>query len=132
MRDSALGIFTVDGSPTGQAVARIQESGRIAMPRDARNAGEPAQPGDMLQIAVTGLPTDVDPRLVTVQVGDLPVQAEWVHPMAGVADIALIKVTLPDAAPVGDSVPLAVQWRFPGGRVAASQPVSVTIEAVRQ
>jgi uncharacterized protein (TIGR03437 family) len=129
MRDSALGIFTVDGSPTGQAVARILESGRIAMPRDARNAGEPAQPGDMLQIAVTGLPSDVDPGLVTVQIGDLPLRAEWIRPVPGAVGVTLIGVMLPGVTPPGNMVPLVVQRRLPDGRVVPSQSVSVTVEA---
>ena len=130
MRDSALGIFTVDGSPTGQAVARILESGRIAMPRDARNAGEPAQPGDMLQISVTGLPTDVDPGLVTVQIGDILVQADWVRPIAGPTGVAQVGVTLPGATPVGDSVLLILGRRLADGRITSSQPVLVAVESV--
>jgi uncharacterized protein (TIGR03437 family) len=132
MRDSALGIFTVDGSPTGQAVARILESGRIAMPRDARNAGEPAQPGDMLEISVTGLPTDVDPGLVTVQIGNLPLRAEWIRPVPGAAGVTQIGLTVPNTTPAGDFVPLIVQRRLSNGPIAASQTVSIAVEAVRQ
>jgi uncharacterized protein (TIGR03437 family) len=129
VRESALGIFTVDGAPTGQAVARILDSGRIAMPRDARNAGEPAQPGDMLQIAVTGLPTDVDPGLVIIQIGDLPVQAEWVRPIAGQTGVALVGVKLPGVTPVGDSVPLTLGRQLADGQIASSQTVSVAVES---
>ena len=102
------------------------------MARDARNVGEPAQPGDVLQIAVTGLPADADPALVTVQLGDVPVQAEWIRSVAGVMGVTQIGITLPGATPVGDSVPLAVQRRLPSGQLATSPAVPVAFEAVRQ
>jgi uncharacterized protein (TIGR03437 family) len=124
MRDSALGIFPMTVS--------ILEHGRIAMPRDARNAGEPAQPGDVLQIAVTGLPADADPALVTVQLGDVPIQAQWIRPMKGVVGVTQIGITLPGATPVGDSVPLAVHRRLPSGQLATSQTSLAAFEAVRR
>ena len=124
MRDSALGIFPLAVS--------ILESGRIATARDARNAGEPAQPGDVLQIAVTGLPADADPALVTVQLGDVPIQAQWIRPMRGAVGVTQIGITLPGATPVGDSVPLAVLRRLPSGQLATSQTSLAAFEAVRQ
>jgi uncharacterized protein (TIGR03437 family) len=132
MRDSALGIFTVDGSGNGQAAASILDGARIAMPRNARYEGLPAQPADELQIAVTGLPASTDSRLLTVYLGDLGVPAAWVHPVAGAVDVTLIGVTLPAATPVGDSVPLTVQQRLSDGRIVASQTVIVAFEAVQQ
>jgi uncharacterized protein (TIGR03437 family) len=111
MRDSALGVFP--------------------MARDARNAGEPAEPGDVLQIAVTGLPVDADPALVTVQLGDVPVQAEWIRSVAGVMGVTQIGITLPGATPVGDSVPFSVQLHLPTGQIATSQTAHAAIEVIR-
>jgi len=132
MRDSALGIFTVDGSGSGQAAASILDGARFAMPRNARYEGQPAQPGDVLQIAVTGLPSDTDPSLVTVHFGDLGVSASWVRPAAGSAGITQVGVTLPTATPVGDSVPLTIQQQLFDGRVVASQTVLIGTESLRQ
>jgi uncharacterized protein (TIGR03437 family) len=132
LRDSALGIFTVDGSGSGQAAASILDGARFAMPRNARYEGQPAQPGDVLQIAVTGLPSDTDPSLVTVHFGDLGVSASWVRPAAGSAGITQVGVTLPTATPVGDSVPLTIQQQLFDGRVVASQTVLIGTESLRQ
>jgi len=101
------------------------------MARDARNAGEPAEPGDVLQIAVTGLPVDADPALVTVQLGDVPVQAEWIRSVAGVMGVTQIGITLPGATPVGDSVPFSVQLHLPTGQIATSQTAHAAIEVIR-
>ena len=122
MRDSALGIFQVG----------ILGIAPAALPRNPRQEGKPAQPGDQLQITVTGIAADTDPGLVTVQLGDLPVRAEWVRPLEGAAGIVQIGVALPGAMPVGDSVPITVQRRLPDGRVTSSQTVAAAFEAVRQ
>jgi uncharacterized protein (TIGR03437 family) len=132
MRDSVPGIFTVSGSANGQAVASILERRQLAMPRDARDLGVPAQPGDVLRIAVTGIPEDVDPALVTVQFGDLLVPAAWVRPVANALGVTQIGVTLPVATPVSNSLPVAIQRQLPSGQVATSQTVSIATEAVQQ
>jgi uncharacterized protein (TIGR03437 family) len=124
MRDSALGIFPMAVS--------ILERGRLALARDARNEGEPAQPGDVLQIAVTGLPADADPALVSVQLGDVPIQAQWIRPIKGDVGVTQIGITIPGATPVGDSVPLAIQRRLPSGQLATSQTLLAAFEAVRR
>jgi uncharacterized protein (TIGR03437 family) len=88
--------------------------------------------GTCYRFAVTGLPADADPALVTVQLGDVPVPAEWICPMRGAVGVTQVGITLPAATPVGDSVPLVVQRRLSNGAIAVSQTVLAAFEAVRQ
>ncbi|MBV8843354.1 MAG: putative Ig domain-containing protein [Bryobacterales bacterium] len=131
LSNSALGIFTVDGSANGQAAARILGGSQIAMARNYRFAGQPAQSGDVLEIPVTGLRADCDPGLISVRAGDLELPAEWVRP-GTVAGVVVIGITLPAAAPAGNAIPLSVRRRLPSGEVATSQQTTIAIEAIQQ
>jgi len=130
VRDSALGIFTVDGSASGQAAATILDSSLIAMPRNHRFAAEPAQAGDMLRIPVTGISADTDPNLLSIQIGDLELPAISVEPVA--AGISNISVSVPGAAPFGAAIPVAIHYRSLKGDVTTSQTATIAIEAALQ
>jgi uncharacterized protein (TIGR03437 family) len=131
-RDSAPGIFTVDGSGQGQAAATIFNGSRLAMARNYRYSSEPAQPGDTLSIAVTGVSSSADPGRLSVVIGDLKVPVDEVHVVTGRAGVKQIAVTIPSSAPTGDAVPIVVEELLPDGSAASSQKTTIAIEPVRQ
>ncbi|MBV8843348.1 MAG: putative Ig domain-containing protein [Bryobacterales bacterium] len=130
LRDSALGIFTVDGAAGGQAAATIIDGSLIAMPRNHRFAAEPAQAGDQLRIPVTGISAGTDPNLLSIQIGDLELPAASVEPVA--AGVSNVTVSVPAAAPLGAAIPVAIRYRSPKGEVTASQTATIAIEAILQ
>jgi uncharacterized protein (TIGR03437 family) len=132
IRESALGVFTVNGSAKGQAVATTLDGSQFAMPRNHLHPGLPAQPGDSLNILATGLSENASPDSLTVMFADVPAPARWVRAVVGAVGVTQIGVSIPGAAPVGDSVPLRVQQRLPDGTTLTSQTVSIAIEPVRQ
>ena len=132
VQGSAPGIFTVDGSGTGQASASIEGGALIAAPRNYLYAAEPAQPGDHLSIPVTGLNPNTS-FTTSAQIGDLYVPVDWVRPVAGWAGVTEVGVTLPAGIQTGDAVPLVLEQLGQDGRtVVISKPVSIAIEPVRR
>jgi uncharacterized protein (TIGR03437 family) len=131
MQAAAPGIFTVDGSGSGQAAIVIGEQGLVAGARNYRYTGEPAQPGDPLWIPVTGLGIASDPGSLTVSLGDNTVAVDAVRPLGGSAGVIEVRITVPAVAPFGDAVLLAVQAVLPDGQLMASRPVTIAIEPVR-
>jgi len=132
VQDTAPGIFTMDGSGTGQASANIEGGLLIAAPRNYLYAAEPAQPGDQLSIPVTGLHPDTS-FTVSAKIGDLNVPVDWIRPVAGWAGVMEVGVTLPAAVQTGDTIPLVLQQLRQDRRtIAISKPVSIAIEAARR
>ncbi|HEY6340476.1 MAG TPA: putative Ig domain-containing protein [Bryobacteraceae bacterium] len=128
---SAPGIFTTDGSGSGQATATIFEGSRLAMPRNYRYPSQPAQAGDNLSILMTGVVADADPSTLAVRMGDLETHATSVRPVAGATGVVQVELTIPAAAPVGDAVPIRVRQGLPGTGGRESQPATIAIEASR-
>jgi uncharacterized protein (TIGR03437 family) len=131
MQPAAPGIFTVDGSGSGQAAIVIGEGALVAGARNYRYAGEPAQPGDQLWIPVTGLGAGVDRGSLMMSLGESSVAVEAVRALGASAGVTQVRITVPAAAPFGDAVPLAIQIVLPDGRLVASRPVTIAIEPVR-
>jgi uncharacterized protein (TIGR03437 family) len=132
VQGSAPGIFTVDGSGTGQASASIEGGILIAAPRNHLYAAEPAQPGDHLSIPVTGLNSNTS-FTTSAQIGDLYVPVDWIRPVAGWAGVMEVGVTLPTAVRTGDGVALVLKQLGQDGRtIIISKPVSIAIEPIRR
>jgi uncharacterized protein (TIGR03437 family) len=129
LRESAPGILTIDGSTGGQAAAQILDGTQIAVPRNYHVRGQPAQSGDMLRIPVTGLPADVDPKLIAVEIGGLELIADSVQPVPEIAGVVSVSVTLPRAAQVGDDIPVLIHRRLTDGSSVSSQKTTIAIEA---
>jgi uncharacterized protein (TIGR03437 family) len=130
LQGTAPGIFTMDGSGTGQASASIEGGVLIAAPRNYLYAAQPAQPGDHLTIPVTGLNPNTS-FITSAQIGDLYVPVDWIRPVAGWAGVMEVGVTLPAAVRTGVAVPLVLQQFGQDGRtMVVSKPVSITIEPV--
>jgi uncharacterized protein (TIGR03437 family) len=130
VQGTAPGIFTMDGSGTGQASASIEGGVLIAAPRNYLYAAEPAQPGDHLTVPVTGLNPNTS-FMTSAQIGDMYVPVDWVRPVAGWAGVMEVGVTLPAAVRTGDAVSLVLQQLGQDGRtMVVSKPVSIAIEPV--
>jgi uncharacterized protein (TIGR03437 family) len=131
MQRVSPGIFSLDGSGLGLGLVSLRGTRAMAVVRDFRNAGQPAQPGDYLSIRATGLGSmdELSAQKFLVNIGGLTVQADAVDAVAGFAGVFDIKVKLPSGVPIGDNVPLTLE--LPGRDAGVSNTVSIAVEAVR-
>jgi uncharacterized protein (TIGR03437 family) len=123
VRPSTPGIFTVDGTGAGNAAATILDGLRLAMPRNHRFPSQPAQAGDTLSIHMTGLPATAGSSSLIVTIGGVPVPADFVRPVAGVLGVFQVGVTIPRAAPLGESIPVSVE--LPAGGASQTAPIAI-------
>jgi len=130
MRESTVAILTVHEVAGDQAAATILDS-ELAMPRNYRYLGLPAQAGDAVRIPVIGLSADSDPSSLTALIGDIPVPVRSVTALTGITGMVHVGIVIPAAAPIGDAVPLRVQ-HLQDGCVISSQTASIAIEAIRR
>jgi uncharacterized protein (TIGR03437 family) len=122
------GIFSLDGSGSGQGQIFAAATMRLAMPRNFRYAGEPAQAGDLVALRVTGVRDDLATRVLIGGV-DADVQATYADPkLAGVSEI---EVLVPAGAPPGDAIPVWLELQPPGGRPVRSNTVTMAIETLQ-
>jgi uncharacterized protein (TIGR03437 family) len=130
MQAASPGIFSLDGSGLGQGLVSFGGTAAMAAVRDFRNAGQPAQPGDVLSIRATGLGSMESLSTIKpiVKIGGMPVQADDVD-TTGFAGVLEIRVKLPAGVPTGRDIPLSLE--LPGREGAASNTVSIAIEAAR-
>jgi uncharacterized protein (TIGR03437 family) len=128
MQPPTPGIFTLDASGTGQAVAFFAGTSDLAATRSFRAPGQPAQAGDHLSILVTGLTAAAMP---TVSFGDVPAEVESVDPVPGYSGLYAIQVAVPAGSPVSGSLPLAVKMPQPDGSTVVSNSATVAVEAAR-
>jgi uncharacterized protein (TIGR03437 family) len=111
-RDLAPGIFSVDGSGSGQGLAFHAGGSRLAMVRNHQYASQPAQPGDSMVVYATGIDGSAS---VSVNVGGIQVAADSVSPVSGLSGLTQLSFTVPQAATPGDLVTLSVAARSPYG-----------------
>jgi uncharacterized protein (TIGR03437 family) len=128
---SAPGIFTPDGSGSGQATATIFDGSRLAMPRNHRYPSQPAQAGDDLSLLMTGVAADADPNTLAIRIGGVETHATLIRAVAGVAGVVEVGLTIPRAAPLGDAVPITIRQWLPGTGVRESQTATIAIEPSR-
>jgi uncharacterized protein (TIGR03437 family) len=120
-------LLPVEGSTQG----RIFHAGttRLASVQDVKNAGEPAQPGELLEIHATGLDSSLP---LFVNIGGVPADVKSVAPSAGEAGVWTILVKVPPASATGTAVPVLVEVTSPDGHQLTSKPVTIAVEPVRQ
>jgi uncharacterized protein (TIGR03437 family) len=101
------GVFTVDGSGTGQGLIYLAGTSTIATSRDYLGLGQPAEPGDTITIRATGIgsPEGAPP---TVMIGTYQAYVDSVRAMPGVAGVWEITVEVPLGIEEGDAVPVVV------------------------
>jgi uncharacterized protein (TIGR03437 family) len=128
MQQVTPGIFSLDGSGMGQGLVSLAGTPAVAVVRDFRNAGQPAQPGDYVLIRATGLgrADELSGGKPLLYIGGVPVQADAVDASAGFAGVFDIKVKLPAGVPAGSEIPLTLE--LPGRDGGLSNTVSIAIE----
>lgn len=132
LQDTAPGIFTWNGSGSGQSYTVFAGSNALAVTRSYRVAGQPAQPGDHLLVRVTGLrPEDTTTRPFA-RLGGVYAEVESMQAVPGVAGVYEVGILVPAATPVGDAIPLVVEVAHADGRITESNTATITVEAVRQ
>src|SRR5579885_3475394 len=132
MVDTALGIFTWDGSGHGQAAITYADATNLATVRNYQAPGQPAQAGDHLVIRVTGIPAGDSAVRPLVRIGDTYAVVEFVRPAAGAAGVSEIGIALPTTPQLGDAVPIRIQLPQANGRPAESNEATIAIEAVQE
>jgi uncharacterized protein (TIGR03437 family) len=107
MQAMGPGVFSVDGSGTGQGLIYLAGTSTIATSRDYRGLGQPAEPGDTITIRATGIgsPEGAPP---TVTIGTYQAYVHSVRAMPGVAGVWEIAVEVPLGIEEGDAVPVVV------------------------
>jgi uncharacterized protein (TIGR03437 family) len=124
MRPSTPGIFSRDGSGSGQGLVVFAGSSLVAANRTHEAIGQPAREGDLLTILATGI--DANAALPLVRIGDILVSPRSVAPINGTAGVYGVEFLVPPGLPAGDSVPLTIVASTPDG--APSNTVTVAIE----
>jgi len=107
MYQTAPGLYSVDGSGTGQGVIMLAGTTRLAASRDYMALGQPAVPGGSITIRATGIGA-LNGALPLVMIGDVNAQVKSVQAVTGVAGVYEITAEVPLSTQVGDAVPVVV------------------------
>ncbi|MEI9972363.1 MAG: hypothetical protein WDO73_10120 [Ignavibacteriota bacterium] len=122
------GIFTLDGTGTGQGAIVLEGTSDVAMVRNRQVAGQPAMPGDRIQVFATGIDRLND---VTVQIGQVPVAAQSIDAVVNLPGLYRVVLTVPDAVSKDGDVSLWLAGNSPDGATSRSNAVSVVLEMVK-
>jgi uncharacterized protein (TIGR03437 family) len=125
-----LGIYSADGSGQGQGMVMLAGTALLAAPRSYLNSGQPVEPGDTISILASGAGLEDSPSL-RISIGGVSTTASQVQPMAGMAGVYQIDVTVPAGVAPGDSVPVVVQTEDSSGNTIISNTVAIAIEAAQ-
>jgi uncharacterized protein (TIGR03437 family) len=134
------GLYSADGSGTGQGAILINGTTKLAAPATSKYHGQPARRGaDFIDIFATGLgpvtnqpatgaPAPASPlaettTAVKVAIGGVQSTVTFAGLAPGWAGLYQVNVQVPANAPVGDAVPIALSV----GGVAANQ-VTMAVE----
>jgi uncharacterized protein (TIGR03437 family) len=109
----APGLFTLDGSGTGQGMVYLADADdpELAIDRDYQELGQPAQPGDLLAIRATGIgaPDGLPP---VVMLGGFSAEIISVQALPDMAGVSEITIRVPPGVAEGN-VELVVVYRDP-------------------
>ena len=130
VQDAAPGIFTLDGSGTGQGVVYVNRTTDLAALPDPSFASQAAAPGDTLTLLMTGLPDGPSaPSVARVTIGQIATEVLAAADVPQFPGFQMLTVRVPQSVPVGDSIPVQV---FSQGRSVESNTVTVAIEQADQ
>jgi uncharacterized protein (TIGR03437 family) len=144
MKAASPAIFSLDGSGTGQGLAIIANSSKVAMFPTPEFDGQAAQPGDHLVIYANGLglvdnevalgePAASSPlsqvlATVRVRVGDVLLPVTFAGLAPDTAGVYQVNLVLSDNVPTGPEVPLSLEVQLPDGTMVQSNVVTIAIE----
>ncbi len=130
IQDVAPGIFTLDGSGTGQGVVYVNRTSELAALPDPSFASQAAAPGDTLTLLMTGLPDELStPSAARVTIGQIPADILALAAVPQFPGYQMLTVRVPPNVPLGDSIPVQA---FSQGHSAQSNIVTVAIEQADQ
>jgi uncharacterized protein (TIGR03437 family) len=108
MQDVGIGVYASDSSGQGQGMIFLSGTSLLATSRTYQSAGQPAQIGDAITVRVTGMGDAPAGALPMVKIGDLYARADSVNPVAGMAGVYDIAVTVPPGVSDGQAIPISV------------------------
>ena len=127
MEETAPAIFTVDGSPQGQALAIRANSAELAALPNFRSRARPALSGDQVSIWATGIDCAVSPKL-WLNLGGQSVAVDSAQPVSQMAGVCEISFRIP-ANVAGDAVSLMIETMRTDASVAVSNRTSVAVRS---
>jgi len=125
LRESAPGIFTLDGSNQGLI---FLGNSLLAAVRSYAAPGQPAQSGDEISIRVTGIHPDSP---ISVTLGDLDATVTSIQPVADLPGAFDVRAELPAGVPFGEAVPVRLRIAEGGGIWPESNTATMAIEPPR-
>ena len=132
MQETTPRILAVDGQDSGQALMLFSETGELVMPRNYQNPAIPAQPGDRVQVWVTGLGTSQHmPGAIQMKIGDVFAEVDSVQSAAGHAGLDVINVRIPATIEFGNAVPVQLEVLASDGRLIRSNRPTAAVERAR-
>ena len=123
-RATAPGIFSLDGSGTGQGRILLQGTDLVAMVRNYQVAAQPAIAGETVVLYATGLGNLTD---ISIHVGEHEVTPQAVNAVPGHPGIYQVIVSMPDLELQKDDVQLSISGYGPEGTVNTNV-VSIAVE----
>jgi uncharacterized protein (TIGR03437 family) len=127
----APGLFMVEDGGASQGWVYLSGTSLLAVSRDYRGLGQPAQPGDSITIRATGFG---EASLPIVTIGDLVARVESVQRVPGAAGVVEITVTVPPGVAEGDRIPVIATFPLSeaeGKGALRSNAVTIAIEPAR-
>jgi uncharacterized protein (TIGR03437 family) len=128
MEEITPGIFTADGSGTGQALAWRTGSSDLALIPSFRLQGKPALAGDKVSVLVTGVNCveSFGAGNLLLSLGDTHIPIDSVAASARKAGSCELGITIPEGI-YGDAVPLTLDVRRSDGRIVSSNSASLAV-----
>jgi uncharacterized protein (TIGR03437 family) len=132
--EAAPGSLSMNDGGGGQGIVSSPATTNLAMNRNFRVPGNPAQPGDQIQIWATGLgfAANLTPGAVIAKISGIDVAVQSVQAVPGYAGVYTIQTSGPAGGTINDAVPVQLEVVTPDGRHFDSNTVSMPVEAVRQ
>jgi uncharacterized protein (TIGR03437 family) len=128
MEATAPGLYSLDGTGTGQGLVTLTGTPALAANRDYLGQGQPVAPGDSITIQATGI-AGLHGATPMVKIGEFYAQVDSVR-AAEEAGIYQITAEIPSGIPDGAAVPVVVLLPGPGTR--ESNPVTIAVERPQQ
>jgi uncharacterized protein (TIGR03437 family) len=125
-RDVTPGIFSVDGSGTGQGTIWHATGLGLAMLRNYQYQGQPGQASDPVIVYATGISRAAR---ISVKLGGMEVVPDSVAPAPGLPGLSRVAFTVPKGA-AGNTVTLSLVVQASDGSLVESTEVSIAIEGL--
>jgi uncharacterized protein (TIGR03437 family) len=130
MYQETPGLYSLDGSGTGQGMVTLAGTSLLATGRTYLAQGQPAEPGDSIAIRATGIGTS-DSLWPTVKIGGIWAQVESLQAVPGTVGVYEITVEAPVGLQEGSAIPVVVS--FPAAEPLRAEPLRRTdIQSARE